>query len=150
MLLPRRQPDKPAAATNKLCSIRTRNGVYTEFGIDPRDILIEFPKSPMAAAAQFRDGVAECPRRCGFASEIYNDVFPQNYTGRHRFRLLDKVSVLILLKNIFLLVSSFYIPLLEYPASRLLGSHNGRIIFQHLLHYEQLRALTLSYKLYFI
>ena len=35
MLLPRRQPDKPAAATNKLCSIRTRNGVYTEFGIDP-------------------------------------------------------------------------------------------------------------------
>ena len=115
-----------------------------------RDILIEFPKSPMAAAAQFRDGVAECPRRCGFASEIYNDVFPQNYTGRHRFRLLDKVSVLILLKNIFLLVSSFYIPLLEYPASRLLGSHIGRIIFQHLLHYEQLRALTLSYKLYFI
>ena len=106
--------------------------------------------SAMAAAAQFRDGVAECPRRCGFASEIYNDVFPQNYTGRHRFRLLDKVSVLILLKNIFLLVSSFYIPLLEYPASRLLGSHNGRIIFQHLLHYEQLRALTLSYKLYFI
>lgn len=35
MLLARRQPDKPAAATNKLCSIRTRNGVYTEFGIDP-------------------------------------------------------------------------------------------------------------------
>ena len=27
--------DKPAAATNKLCSIRTRNGLYTEFGIDP-------------------------------------------------------------------------------------------------------------------
>lgn len=88
-------------------------------------------RSPMAAAAQFRDGVAECPRSCGFASKIYNDVFPQNYTGRHRFRLLDKVSVLILLKNIFLLVSSFYIPLLEYPASRLLGSHNGRIISQH-------------------
>ena len=39
MLLPRRQPDKPAAATNKLCSIRTRNGVYTEFGIDPDDRL---------------------------------------------------------------------------------------------------------------
>ena len=37
MLLARRQPDKPAAATNKLCSIRTRNGVYTEFGIDPED-----------------------------------------------------------------------------------------------------------------
>ena len=35
ILLPRRQPDKPAAATNKLCSIRTRNGVYTKFGIDP-------------------------------------------------------------------------------------------------------------------
>lgn len=35
MLLARRQPDKPAAATNKLCSIRTRNGLYTEFGIDP-------------------------------------------------------------------------------------------------------------------
>ena len=35
MLLPRRQPDKPAAAANKLCSIRTRIGVYTEFGIDP-------------------------------------------------------------------------------------------------------------------
>ena len=65
-------------------------------------------RSPMAAAAQFRDGVAECPRSCGFASKIYNDVFPQNYTGRHRFRLLDKVSVLILLKNIFLRVSSFY------------------------------------------
>ena len=34
MLLKRQQPDKPAAATNKLCSIRTRNGLYTEFGID--------------------------------------------------------------------------------------------------------------------
>ena len=48
-------------------------------------------RSPMAAAAQFRDGVAECPRSCGFASKIYNDVFPQNYTGRHRCRLLGKV-----------------------------------------------------------
>ncbi|MEF2794841.1 MAG: hypothetical protein U0N62_05130, partial [Hydrogeniiclostridium sp.] len=27
---------KPAAASNKLCSIRTLNGVYTEFGIDPK------------------------------------------------------------------------------------------------------------------
>ena len=35
MLLTRRQPDKPAAATNRFCSIRTLNGVYTEFGIDP-------------------------------------------------------------------------------------------------------------------
>ena len=34
-MLARRQPDKPAAASNKLCSIRTLNGVYTEFGIDP-------------------------------------------------------------------------------------------------------------------
>ena len=38
MLLPRRQPDKPAAATNKFCSIRTRNGLYTEFGIDPSKV----------------------------------------------------------------------------------------------------------------
>ena len=30
----RRQLDKPAAATNKFCSIRALNGVYTEFGID--------------------------------------------------------------------------------------------------------------------
>ena len=35
MMPARRQPDKPAAASNKLCSIRTLNGVYTEFGIDP-------------------------------------------------------------------------------------------------------------------
>ena len=35
MLLIRRQPDKPAAAANKFCSIRTPNGIYTEFGIDP-------------------------------------------------------------------------------------------------------------------
>ena len=35
MLLTRRQPDKPAAAANNLCSIRTLNGLYTEFGIDP-------------------------------------------------------------------------------------------------------------------
>ena len=37
MLLIRRQPDKPAAAANKFCSIRTPNGIYTEFGIDPED-----------------------------------------------------------------------------------------------------------------
>ena len=37
MLLTRRQPDKPTAAANKLCSIRTLNGVYTEFGIDPSE-----------------------------------------------------------------------------------------------------------------
>ena len=36
MLLTRRQPDKPAAAVNKPCSIRTPNVVYTEFGIDPK------------------------------------------------------------------------------------------------------------------
>lgn len=36
MLLKRRQPDKPAAALNKFCSIRTLNGIYTEFGIDPK------------------------------------------------------------------------------------------------------------------
>ena len=35
MLLKRRQPDSPATALNKFCSIRTLNGVYTEFGIDP-------------------------------------------------------------------------------------------------------------------
>lgn len=35
MLLTRRQPDKPAAAANNLCSIRTLNELYTEFGIDP-------------------------------------------------------------------------------------------------------------------
>lgn len=35
ILLIRRPPDKPAAAANKLCSIRTPKGVYTEFGIDP-------------------------------------------------------------------------------------------------------------------
>ena len=34
MLLKRRQPDEPAAALNKFCSICTLNGVYTEFGID--------------------------------------------------------------------------------------------------------------------
>ena len=38
MLLKRRQPDKPAAALNKFCSIRTSNGVYTEFGIDPIEL----------------------------------------------------------------------------------------------------------------
>ena len=36
MLLTRRQPDSPATALNKFCSICTPNGVYTEFGIDPR------------------------------------------------------------------------------------------------------------------
>lgn len=75
-------------------------------------------RSPMAAAAQFRDGVAECPRSCGFASKIYNDVFPQNYTKIIRGDIVavywEKFSVLIVPKNIFLLVSSFYIPLLEY------------------------------------
>lgn len=35
MLLTRRQPDSPATALNKFCSICTPNGVYTEFGIDP-------------------------------------------------------------------------------------------------------------------
>ncbi len=37
MLSIRRQPDKPAAAANKFCSIRTPNRIYTEFGIDPVD-----------------------------------------------------------------------------------------------------------------
>ena len=35
ILLKRRQPDEPAAALNKYCSIRTLNGVYTEFEIAP-------------------------------------------------------------------------------------------------------------------
>lgn len=35
MLLKKRQPDKPAAALNKFCSICTSNGLYTESGIDP-------------------------------------------------------------------------------------------------------------------
>ena len=35
MLLKRQQPDKPAAASNKFCSICTLYGVYTESGIDP-------------------------------------------------------------------------------------------------------------------
>ena len=35
MLLKRRQPDSSAATLNKFCSIRTIDGVYTEFGIDP-------------------------------------------------------------------------------------------------------------------
>ena len=39
MMQTRRQPDKPAAASNKLCSIPTLNGVYTEFGIDPENIV---------------------------------------------------------------------------------------------------------------
>ena len=38
MLLKRRQPDSPATALNKFCSIRTLNGVYTEFGIDPLEV----------------------------------------------------------------------------------------------------------------
>ena len=36
MLLKRQQPDKPAAALNKFCSICTSYGVYTESGIDPK------------------------------------------------------------------------------------------------------------------
>ena len=40
MLLKRRQPDEPAAALDKFCSIRTLNRVYTEFGIDPAGFLI--------------------------------------------------------------------------------------------------------------
>ena len=78
----------------------------------------------MAAAAQFRDGVAECPRRCGFVSEIYNESSHKIIRGDIVAVYWEKFSVLIVLKNIFLLVSSLYIPLLEYPASRLLGSHN--------------------------
>ena len=35
MLLTRRQPDSPATALNKFCSMCTPNRVYTEFGIDP-------------------------------------------------------------------------------------------------------------------
>lgn len=42
MLLKRRQPDPPATALNKVCSIRTSIGVYTEFGMDPVD---ELPKA---------------------------------------------------------------------------------------------------------
>lgn len=74
-------------------------------------------RSPMAAAAQFRDGVAECPRSCGFASKIYNDVFPQNYTGRHRCRLLGKVFCFDSAEKYIsscLVILQFYIPLLEY------------------------------------
>ena len=40
MLLKRRQPDSPATALNKFCSIRTPNGVYTEFGIDPKFFVV--------------------------------------------------------------------------------------------------------------
>ena len=36
ILLTRRQPVNPAAASNEFCSICTLNGVYTEFGIDPQ------------------------------------------------------------------------------------------------------------------
>ena len=35
MMPARRQPDSLATALNKFCSIRTANGVYTEFGIAP-------------------------------------------------------------------------------------------------------------------
>ena len=38
MLLKRWQPDEPAAALNKFCSIHALNGVYTEFGIAPQKI----------------------------------------------------------------------------------------------------------------
>lgn len=54
MLLIRRQPDKPAAAANKLCSIRTRIGVYTEFGIDPC-----FGKAASAITAKILENPAE-------------------------------------------------------------------------------------------
>ena len=36
MFLTWQQPDSTAAARNKFCSICTPNGVYTEFGIDPK------------------------------------------------------------------------------------------------------------------
>ena len=36
MFLTWQQPDSTAAALNKFCSICTPNGVYTEFGIDPK------------------------------------------------------------------------------------------------------------------
>lgn len=36
MLLTWQQPDSTATALNKFCSICTPNGVYTEFGIDPK------------------------------------------------------------------------------------------------------------------
>ena len=35
MLLKRQQPGPPATALNQFCSIRTLNGLYTEFWIDP-------------------------------------------------------------------------------------------------------------------
>ena len=63
MLLARRQPDKPAAATNKLCSIRTRNGDYTEFGIDPSPLsdatgetahVVVYLGEPLHSAAELR------------------------------------------------------------------------------------------------
>ena len=40
MLLTRRQPDSPATALNKFCSICTPNEVYTEFGIDPENLVL--------------------------------------------------------------------------------------------------------------
>lgn len=49
MLLKRRQPDSPATALNKFCSIRTSNGIYTEFGIDPPS---EIPESVFILGAE--------------------------------------------------------------------------------------------------
>ncbi|HJD97758.1 IS30 family transposase [Mailhella massiliensis] len=57
MLLTRRQPDKPAAAANNLCSIRTLNGLYTEFGIDPKSRLLLSLKIPRKTSAHVRDGM---------------------------------------------------------------------------------------------
>ena len=42
MLQSKRQPDKPVATTNSFCSIRTLNGVYTEFGIDPAHLYLAY------------------------------------------------------------------------------------------------------------
>ena len=49
MLLKRRQPDKPAAALNKFCSICTSNGLYTESGIDPGLIILSLTGAAVAA-----------------------------------------------------------------------------------------------------
>lgn len=43
MLLKRRQPDEPAAALNKFCSIYTLNEVYTEFGIEILSTFFAYP-----------------------------------------------------------------------------------------------------------
>ena len=59
MLLTRRQPDSPATVLNKFCSICTPNGVYTEFGIDPRDVtefkLINGKKAYLSAILDLHD-----------------------------------------------------------------------------------------------